>query len=243
MDKAKLRANMIKLMLGCLVLAAAVAIVTILIGKFSDTTGRALGTVFVALLHIGIVFGLVSVTSSKAEVAPKAGEFVINSTILIAVLSFLTSVFALWGALSGDIVGKLYVTYIVALFVLFHGKSLFDMHVVYPKVRPYVYANFVFIAVVAAMLLGLVYAPSGTHLAEGFYGRLLAASAIVDVTLSVIVAVMHRLYLQQHPELLLKEPAQAHRGIRPLLIVLLFVFVAIPLLQMVLGVIFFALNK
>jgi hypothetical protein len=93
------------------------------------------------------------------------------------------------------------------------------------------------------MILGLVYAPEGSDLAEGFYGRLLAASAIVDLTLSVVVAVMHRLYLQQHPELVVKQPAEAHRGARPILIILLFFFLMIPLLQLVLGVVFWALSK
>ena len=73
-------------MLYCLVTAAIVAVVTILIGKFTDTTGRALGTVFVALLHIAIVFGLVStIASKKTDVSPKSTEFVVNASILIVV--------------------------------------------------------------------------------------------------------------------------------------------------------------
>jgi hypothetical protein len=238
MDKLKLRATLIKLMLGCLILAAAVAIITILIGKFSDTTGKALGTVFVALLHIGIVFGLVSMTASKEDVSPRTTDFVINSTVLIAVLSFFTSVFAIWGLLAGDIALKLYVTYVVALFVLLHGKTLIDVETVYPRVRPYVYANYVFIAAVAAMILGLVYASDSSSLLGSFYGRLLAASAIVDVTLSVIVAVMHRLHLQQHPEIAASKPGGAHSGSRVVLIVLLFFFVILPLLQLAVGFLF-----
>lgn len=235
MDKAKLRSNLIKLMLGCLVLAAGVAIVTILIGSFGDTTGKSLSTVFSALLHIAIVFGLVSMTASKLDVSPKTTDFVINASIVIAVLSFFTSVFGIWGALSGDVALKLYVTYVVALFVLLHAKTLIDVQAVYAKVRPYVYANYVFIAVVACMILGLVYSSDSSTLLGNFYGRLLAASAIVDVTLSVIVAGMHRLYLQQHPEVSLAQPARAHGGSRILIVILLFFFVILPLLQFSIG--------
>lgn len=235
MDKVKLRSNLIKLMLGCLVAAAVVAIVTVLIGQFNDTTGRSLGTVFSALFHIAIVFGLVSMASSKAEISPKTTDFVINSSIVIAVLSFFTSTFSIWGALSGDFALKLYTTYVVALFVLLHVKTLIDVQAVYQKVRPYVYANYVFIAVVACMILGVVYATNGSDLLQGFYGRLLAASAIVDVTLSVIVAGMHRLYLQQHPEITVNQPARAHSGSRILIVLLLFFFVVLPMLQLAVG--------
>ena len=55
---------------------------------------------------------------------------------------------------------------------------------------------------VAGLILGAVYAPNGDELLKGFYGRLLATSAIVDVTLSIVIAGMHRLYIQKHPELL-----------------------------------------
>ncbi len=235
MDKVKLRADLVKLMLGCLVAAAAVAIVTILIGRFDSTTGRALVTVFSALFHIAVVFGLVSMTASKVDVAPKATDFVINSSIVIAVLSFFTSVFGIWEVISGDVSGKLYVTYVVALFVLLHAKTLIDVQVVYEKVRPYVMANYVFIAIVATMILGLVYLPDGSTLISGFYGRLLAASAIVDVTLSVIVAGMHRLHLQQHPELVAQQPTRSHSGSRILIVLLLFFFVVLPMLQFLLG--------
>lgn len=48
---------------------------------------------------------------------------------------------------------------------------------------------------------GAVYATNGADLLKGFYGRLLAASAIVDVASSTIIAGLQRLYLQKHPDL------------------------------------------
>jgi hypothetical protein len=240
MDRVKLRASLIKLMLGCLIAAAAVAIVTILVGKYSDTTGRSLGTVFSALLHIAIVFGLVSVTTAKSDPLRRSADFVLNASILIAVASFFTSVFGIWGMLSGDLAGKLYLTYVVALFALVHVKTLIDATWTYPKVQPYAVANYVFIGVVAFMILGVVYTPDGSTLIETFYGRLLAACAIVDVTLSVIVAVMQRLYVQQHPEIAVEHPNRAHGGIRAVFLALLFFFVVLPMLQLILGFVLWA---
>ena len=236
MDKIKLRSTLIKSMLYCLVTAAIVAVVTILIGKFTDTTGRALGTVFVALLHIGIVFGLVStIASKKTDVSPKSTEFVVNASILIVVLSFFTSVFTIWQVMTGDLPLKLYTTYVVALFAMVHTKTLIDVDVSYRKVRSYVQANYVFIGVVALMILGAVYASDAHALLSGFYGRLLAASAVVDVTLSVIVAVMYRLYLQQHPELVKEKPARSHSSLRVILAVLFFFFFVLPFLFSLVG--------
>lgn len=235
MDRVQLRSILIKLMLGCLIVAAAVAVITILIGDFTDTTGKALGTVFAALLHIGVVFGLVSMTTPTSKELQKSSDFVVNVSIGIAVLSFFTSIFGIWEILEGEILGKLYITYVVALFVLLHGKTLLDVQTLYAKVKPYVYANYVFIALVAFMILGLVYSPDRVELISGFYGRALAASAIIDVTLSVIIAVMHRLYLQQHPQKQKEQPSHAGSGVRIVLIVLFFFFIIWPLGRMFFG--------
>ncbi|HVS58666.1 MAG TPA: hypothetical protein VHD60_02925 [Candidatus Saccharimonadales bacterium] len=241
MDKIKLRSTLVKSMLYCLVAAAAIAVVTILIGKFSDTTGRALGTIFVALIHIGLVFGLVSMlTSKKTDVSPGSTEFVVNTSIIIAVLSFFTSVFAIWQIVGGTLPLRLYTTYVIALFALVHVKTLIDVDVQYWRVRSYVLANYVFIAIVSLMLLGDLYVHDPAALLSGFYGRLLAASAVVDVTLSVIVAVMYRLYLQQHPELVVEKPARAHSALRIILAVLFFFFFVAPLLLSFVGALLFS---
>ena len=236
MNRGQLRSVLIKLMLGCLIAAASVAVLTILIGEFTDTTGKALGTVFAALIHIGVVFGLVSMTTSTVKELQKSSDIVANISIGIAVLSFFTSIFGIWDVIGGETLGKLYMTYIVALFVLLHGKTLLDVQTVYSKVTPYVYVNYAFVVLVACMILGLVYSPDRLELISGFYGRALAASAIVDVTLGIIIAVMHRLYLQQHPP----EQAVAARGgmnsgVRIVLVFLFFFFVLWPLSRIFFG--------
>lgn len=218
-------------MLACLVLAAAIAVITILIGKFSETTGRALGTILVALVHIAIVFGLVSlVTSRKTDAAPKSTELVVNLTIFIAVLSFFTSVLAIWQALTGDLPLKLYITYVVVLFAVIHTKTLLDIGAVYQKIKPYVLANYLFIALVSLLILGLTYAPDAGQLLSGFYGRALAASAVIDVTISIACAVMYRLYIQKHPEIVAGSPSRSHGALKIILALVAFVLVIWPLL-------------
>lgn len=233
MDRVQLRSTLTKLILGCLVVAALVAVVTILIGEFNQTTGRALGTVFSALIHLVVVFGLINMTTPSSDVSRRSSDIVTNIALVIAVLSFFTSVFGIWGLLGSELTGKLYVTYAVMLFVLLHSKALYDVQMICKKLQPYVYVNYAFIALVAFLILGLMYLPDGDKLLGQFYGRLLAASAIVDATLSVVVAVMYRLYVQAHPELQKKHPVQKF-GAGRIILIIFFFFVIWPLLRWVL---------
>lgn len=236
MNRVQLRSILIKSMLGCLIAAAAVAVLTILIGEFTDTTGKAIGTVFAALIHIGVVFGLVSMTTTAIEEQQKSSDIVANISIGIAILSFFTSIFGVWDMINGETLGKLYMTYVVALFAVLHVKTLLDVQIIYKKVTPYVYANYAFIALIACMILGLVYSPDRVDLISGFYGRALAASAIVDVTLGIVIAVMHRLYLQQHPiKSTAGSGAHANSGVRIVLVLLFFFFVLWPLSRIFFG--------
>jgi hypothetical protein len=118
--------------------------------------------------------------------------------------------------------------------MLLHAKTLLDVQVVYAKVKPYMYANFLLIALVGGLILGAVYLPHGWDVLSGFYGRALAAAAIVDVTLSILIAVMHRLYVQKHPQLVDKAQ-QNHSVARIIVAILLAVFVGWPLIAFTLS--------
>ena len=86
------------------------------------------------------------------------------------------------------------------------------------------------------LILGVVYTENGSQLLDGFYGRLLAASAIVDVTLSMIVAVMHRLHIQKHPELQSQQQAKGGASaVKIVVTILLFIFVVWPVVGMVMA--------
>lgn len=237
MNIQQLKSVLIKALLGSIIVAAAVAVVAILIGEMNSTVERSLGTVVSAVLHIVIVFIILSLSTSGNPTTKRSTEMVISSSMLVAVLSFFTSVFAIWGLLGGELATKLYVSYMIILFAILHVKTLLDITAVYAKARPYVVANYVFIALVAAMLLRAVHIPSGFEMLSGFYGRLLAALAIVDVTLSITIAIIHRLYLQKHPEL--PTPTSNHDTnsvFRLILAVLLFIFFICPMLSMLMSI-------
>lgn len=221
MKVKEIRSLLIKLFLGALVVAALVAVISILVGSFNETAQRSIGTIFVAMVHILVLFGVLSITSKDPR-TEKSTNLVLNSSIVIVVASFLTSVLAVWDLLDTEISVKLYVTYVVLLVAIFHAKAIDDIRVVYDKVAGYVYANFAFITLVVILLLGAVYLNT-LNLLDGFYGRLLAAAAVIDFTLSMIVAVMQRLYLQKHPEpVVIKDQVQRSAAGRLVVAVILF---------------------
>ncbi|QQS18785.1 hypothetical protein IPL68_01810 [Candidatus Saccharibacteria bacterium] len=196
-----LRSLLLKIMLGCVIAAAGVAVVAVLAGSMGDAGWRAVWTVFSAMIHTALLFGIVSTTATNNPLLVRSTNMVINTSMVVAMLSFFTSVMGIWGVMDGGLAARLYATYIVSLFLVLHGKSLMDIQVQFEKVRSYVRVNYLFMVIVACLILGVVYAPDGSSILSGFYGRLLAASAIVDVTLSIVVIGMYRLYIQKHPEL------------------------------------------
>lgn len=222
------------MLLGALIIAATVAVVAVLVGNINDVMWRAIGTLFSAIVHIVLLFGVVSIAAPGAnESNARSTNLVINASMVIAILSFFTSMFGIWGVIDGDIAFKLYTTYIVILFLLIHAKTLMDVEATYAKVRPYVLANYAVMALVAVLILGVVYIPDGFDLLSSFYGRLLAAAAIIDVTLSIIVTAMHRLYVQKNPLVQAEgTPAQKTSGIRIIAVILFFVFVVWPLFSL-----------
>lgn len=227
-----LRSLLLKVMLGCVISAAAVAVTAVLAGNMGDVGWKAIRTVLSAMLHTALLFGVVSTTETKNPLLVRSTNMVINTSMVIAVLSFFTSVLGIWGVMDGAVSARLYATYIVVLFLVLHAKSLMDVNIQFEKVRPYVVANYFFMFLVAALILGAVYAPDGSNILSGFYGRLLAAAAIIDVTLSIVVIGMYRLFIQKHPELEHREETAlrsgGHSWLKIVLLILFFFFFVGP---------------
>lgn len=212
-------------MLGCLVAAAVVAVGAILLGNFDDIAWRALGTVLVAAMHIGILLVVISTTATKSSTSMivRSSNFAINVAVVVAILSFITSVFGIWDILDGNLAAKLYGTYGIVLFATLHSKSLIDAQVVYAKIKPFIYANYIFVGIVSLLLAGAIW--SEFDLLDGFYGRLLAASAIIDATLSIIIGVMQRLHVQKNTEIKPEQLSSLNSGVRALVTLISLLFV------------------
>ena len=205
-----LRSWALKLLLASVIAAATVTVVSILVNAWGSVTWRAMGTIIVAVIHLLIVLGLASASISTAnQRALRSSNAVLNTALMIVVASFFLTTLSVWGAMSGGMLGRWYVSFFVVLFAAFHSKLLYDIEDVAPTTKGVTIANYAVIGVVALMMILLTLMPDLTLMLGGFFVRLMAAMVVVDVTLSIVIAVMRRLYFQQHPE---RRMQAARRG-------------------------------
>lgn len=197
MDTAQIKKLSVNVMIGSLIGAAGIAVLAILVGEFNDILWRALFTFLIVTGHALASLGFIENNTKKT--GPSDLKVFTNTIFTLIILSFITAVFGAWELLPGEIVAKLYATYFIAAFATLHGEMLYKTTGLESRIDGIVYANYIFMAIVMLLLLPLVWI-GGTQF-EGFYYRLLAASAVVDATLTILAIILHRLYLQKNPEL------------------------------------------
>jgi hypothetical protein len=190
----KLKKLSIIVMIGGLIGAAAIAVLAVLAGSFNATFEKALFTLLLVMAHALICLGFIERTGKSKSSSFKFFE---NSVFSVVVLSFFTSIFGVWGLISGDIVGKLYLTYFVLVFACLHGQMLIETRGKQAYIDRIVSFNYVVMGLVIALLLPLIWFTADDF--PSFYYRLLAACGIIDGTLTILAVILHRLYLQKHP--------------------------------------------
>jgi hypothetical protein len=219
---ASLKKLIIYLMVGALIGAASIAVIAVLLGSFSSVLQRALGTLAVVIGHalIGLAFINNNATQRKANF-----EFFENTFFGVVVLSFFTAVFGIWGLLPSDIIGKLYLSYGVIVFASLHGQMLNEAADSTTTITGLTAINYIFMSIVIMLLLPIIWVQSSDF--PDVYYRLLAAAGIIDATLTMIVIILHKLYIAKHPKVIsglyIQEPGQnqpQNRRHNPLLILL-----------------------
>lgn len=223
---AKVKRLFFQILIGCLVGAAAIAVVSVLVGSFNDVLARALGTIGLVALHALLSFSYISETEKRDKKdGARSIELFSNTVFTLIIVSFITSVFAVWQLLGGELTVKLYELYTVILFATLHADVLYRIRGFDKKIDNTVAGNYIFMAAVVVMLMIVIFAPKPDALGD-FYYRLLSAIGIIDATMTITAVIMHKLYLQRHPqavnEAVQASPAQ-HRDFwkHPLVVLLL----------------------
>jgi lysylphosphatidylglycerol synthetase-like protein (DUF2156 family) len=219
-----------QVLITCLVGAAAVAVIAVLVGSFNDTLGRALGTIAMVALHAALSFSYITETDKKNKKDGGRSIDLFNNTVFaLIVISFITSVFAIWQFLDGELTLKLYMSYGVLLFATLHADVLYRIRRFEKRIDAIVSTNYIFMATVVAMLFAVIFSGSPSDLGE-FYYRLLAAVGIIDATLTITAIIMHKMYLQKHPVLSAHgeqaNSAQSKNFWKNPLVILLIIFLA-----------------
>lgn len=244
-DKAeKFKRVFYQVLIGCLLGSAAIAVVAVLTGGFNHTLGRALATIAMVALHAALSFGYITQNDNQDKKdGGRSIELFSNAVFTLIVASFITSQFAIWQVLGGEITLKLYMLYGVLLFATLHADVLYRIRRFESRIDAVVISNYFTMAVVVLMLAVVIFADSLSDLGS-FYYRLLSAIAIIDATMTITAIIMHKMYLQKHPELAAKAAkaeamAKSKNFWKNPLVILLLIFLAFQavgsLIALVLG--------
>ncbi len=186
-------------LIGSLVLAALVAVVTVLVGQFDEIVGRVFATLSMVVVHS--IVSLVFIWDDSRNNTFDRLPFFINTIFLLVVLSFVNSIFGIWKIISWETVWHVYQTFFILVFAALHSDILSKALSKQTYLDVIIYINYVFIVVVAAMLQPIIYIENLHDRIGDFYYRLLGAVSIVDGTLSILVIIFYKLYMHQHPEI------------------------------------------
>ena len=196
---ANLKKLLIYTLVACLILAASVAVITVLIGQFTQVTSRVFVTLFIAVIH-SLVSLMFIWDDSRRDTFTRL-SFFINTVFIIIVLSFFTCIFGVWKIVSGETIFHLYLSYFVFAFAALHADILSKAFGKEKYMDKVIYANYFFILVVIAMLQPIIHSNLLNFNISGMYYRFLGAAAIIDGTLSILTIIFHRLFMHKHPEL------------------------------------------
>lgn len=226
-----LRALALKTLLGAMIGTAVVTVIIILLGSWSGTAWRAIWTMIVAVIHLLIVLGLTSSTMhARDERSARSSNSVLNSSLLVTVISFFVTVASTWGIVSGAELWRWYVSFVVVMFASLHMKAFYDMEEI-ASVRKLTNAYYAVIGFTAFLIIGWVMIQGLGDILGGFFVRLVAATVVSNVTMGIVIAVMRRLYYQQHPEAHTAKAKQSSSSAVAIIVLLVcLLFYGIPLL-------------
>ncbi|MEI7719377.1 MAG: hypothetical protein WCI72_05900 [archaeon] len=195
-------------LIGSLIIAALVAVVTVLVGDFNEITARVLFTLFMVVIHSLVCLAFIW-DDEKQNTFDKL-TFFINVLFGLIVISFFTSILGIWKIIPGEVVWHLYQTYFVICFASLHGDILSKALNKENYLDIIIYVNYIFMLIVVLMLQPIIYVDNATRVLGEMFFRILGAVAIIDGTLSILTIIFHRLYMNKHPKLespLQQEPS------------------------------------
>ncbi len=217
MTLPQIRSLFLKTLIGCLFLAATVAVIAVLAGGMSDVLSRALWTVVLVGLHAfaGLAFTQIdgiAYDDNDESVDRPAGSLKLTALALfgIVIFSFITSVFHAWQIIDGSLAWRFYQIYFIFAFAILHADVLLRARGHSSTTDTVITANFVVMALVVVLMSTFVL--MDWKLIAEILIRILGAAAIIDGTLTLTAIIMHKMYLEKHPELVKAPPVQTVIG-------------------------------
>lgn len=198
MNYKKVRGVLIKILLATLVATASVAVVMILVGSITDIMSRVIWTLIAAIFYVVILLSIIS-TVTHIGIGPRSRSalFVVNGVLAITCASYVTTILSIWGVITDDMPTKIHLAYLVFLVGILYAKPLIDTEETHTSLRNYIKANYAFIALSSILTAIAILAPDEWNLWDSLLGRSVAATVVINVTLSIIVTVLYHLDIQE----------------------------------------------
>jgi hypothetical protein len=193
---AQLKKFFLYVLVGSLIISAVTGVIIVLIGDFNEISAKVLYTLLMVVVHSIISLSFIW-KNSKKNPEDTLGFFH-NVLFFLIVLSFITSIFGIWRIIDGDNVWKYYRVYIVLAISSLHANILSKALHKENLMDKIIYANFVFVALVAVLSFPVIFIHDSIIVLGEFYYRLWAAVGIIDATLSILAMIFYKLYLHKN---------------------------------------------
>jgi hypothetical protein len=219
LKSSQIKKYFLYVMIGGLIISAAISIGAVLIGEFNDFISKALFTTLSIVFHSLIALAFVSINVKHRT---KADEIIVDTLFSITVASFATSVLAIWQVVTGPIVGHLYLVFLYVLIAAGLCRALLQANRIDNNTRNLANSSVAITIFLLLFLMPSVFIEYPYTLPDIYY-RGIAATAILLGTTSILTAILDRLYLNKHPELHTTDKNEKQSSIIIRIIILLFV--------------------
>jgi hypothetical protein len=212
-DFAKFKKIILYGLIGSLIVSALVAVVTVLTGDFNNTAANVLWTLFMVVVHA--LASLLFIWDDEKQNTFQKMAFVTNVIFTLIVASFITSIFNVWDIIPVETIIHMYQTYfsvfLASLYINFLSKAKGKENYMDMLVD----SNYFIIFILFAMFQLVIYVNNAAQvLGEPFF-RVFGATAIIDGTLSILIIIFYKLYINKHPVIKTIPEVQAGQPVQP----------------------------
>lgn len=180
--------------IGGFVVAALIAIVAVLVGEFNVVFYRSLFTVLVIVIHSLLSVGFMSIKHDK-----KSNAVILYTILGVVAVSLLNSILGIWDIIKWESVLDIYQASFYAIVAAGVIRMLMNANQVDKVTR-----NLSKVTIGVTVATYIILMPSifvnYPNIVPEVYWRIMWATIILLVTMSVLVFIFNHLFLNQHPE-------------------------------------------
>jgi hypothetical protein len=236
-------------LIACVGAAALVSVVAILIGNLNSSVWKTIAVIVSMAIHVMLILGYTTALFRQEDKTGKSALTITNVALFsLLIASFIITILTIWDIISGDMSFRSYGAMFVVLIASVHSDVLYNLRNISKALNAVIALNFAFIVLVAGMLVtAIIGAGEGWALLsqDAFFWRLLGAAGVIDASLTVISAIMLKMWQQTQPQSV-TESGRGTVTLGPIvvksLVVLIVLVIFWPFILIALGLLWFLLG-